>query len=102
MSQRRTGHDSFVASRRPLPSCSDDKAQTGKKACMTDDRADVMAAAANDVNELENRASAAAHAKFAEWRKQERDQQPRRILMFTLAGLVITVTTALLVFLGHS
>lgn len=70
---------------------------------MTDDRADVMAAAANDVNELENRAScAAAHAKFAEWRKQERDQQPRRILMFTVAGIVITAATALLVFLGQS
>lgn len=69
---------------------------------MTDDRADVMAAPANDVNELENRASAAAHAKFAEWRKQERDQKPRRILMFTLAGIMITVATTLLVFLGQS
>ena len=69
---------------------------------MTDNRATVMAAAANDVNVLENRASVAAHAKFAEWRKQERDQQPRRILMFTLGAVAITVTTALLVFLGHS
>ncbi len=68
---------------------------------MTDGRADVMAAT-NDENELENRASAAAHAKFAEWRKQERDQQPRRILMFALAGVVSSVSTALLVFLGHS
>ena len=69
---------------------------------MTDDRANVMAAPANDVNELENRASAAAHAKFAEWRKQERDQKPRRTLMFTLAGIMITVATTLLVFLGQS
>lgn len=69
---------------------------------MTDDRSDVMAATASDVNELENRASAAAHAKFAEWHQQERDQQPRRILMFTLAGVVITLATALLVFLNRS
>lgn len=69
---------------------------------MTDDRADVMAASEADTNDVENRASAAAHAKFAEWRKQERDQQPRRILMFTLAGVLITAATALLVFLGHS
>ena len=47
-------------------------------------------------------ASAAAHAKFAEWQKQERDQQPRRILMFTLAAVVITVATALVIFLGRS
>ncbi len=69
---------------------------------MTDDRADVMAASEADTNDVENRASAAAHAKFAEWRKKERDQQPRRVLMFTLAGVVITVTTVLLVFLGDS
>lgn len=44
--------------------------------------------------ELEDMARAAAHAKFAEWHKQERDQQPRRILMFTLAAIVITVATS--------
>lgn len=96
---------SFVAFRRAfaeLPPTQSDKGERRKKVCMTDDRADVMAAPANDVNELENRASAAAHAKFAEWRKQERDQKPRRILMFTLAGIMITVATTLLVFLGQS
>ena len=68
---------------------------------MTDDRADVMSASGNDVNE-QYKESAAAHAKFAEWHQQERDQRPRRILMFTLAGVVITVATALLVFLNRS
>jgi hypothetical protein len=61
-----------------------------------------MDASGNHMNELEDRASAAAHAKFAEWHQQERDQQPRRIFMFTLAGVVIIVATALLVFLNRS
>lgn len=77
-------------------------AQTRKKVHMTDDGLDATAALAKDLNELENKSSAAAHAKFAEWHKQERDQQPRRILMFTFAGVVITLATAILVFLNRS
>ena len=34
--------------------------------------------------------------------EQERDQQPRPILMFTLASVVITVATTLLIFLSRS
>ena len=68
---------------------------------MTDDPADVKGASGNNVNELEDRARAAAHAKFAEWHKQERDQQPRRILLFSGASVVITVATVLLIFLNR-
>lgn len=102
MPQRRTAFISSIqAGFCRITSNAKRQTERRKKVYMTDGRADVMAAT-NDENELENRASAAAHAKFAEWRKQERDQQPRRILMFTVAGIVITAATALLVFLGQS
>jgi hypothetical protein len=47
---------------------------------------------------IEERASAAAHAKFAEWRRAELEQRPRRILHFAIAfGAIMIVAIALLV-----
>ena len=48
---------------------------------------------------IEERASAAAHAKFAEWRKAELEQRPRRILFFAIALCVILIVA--FVFLVH-
>ena len=64
-------------------------------------QANIKDSSVNSPKELEDRASAAAHAKFAEWGKQDRDQRPRRILMVTLAAGVITVATALVIFLNR-
>jgi preprotein translocase subunit Sec61beta len=47
---------------------------------------------------VEERASAAAHAKFAEWRRAELKQRPRRILYFAIAfGVIMIVAVAFLV-----
>ena len=47
---------------------------------------------------IEERASAAAHAKFAEWRRDELKQRPRRILYFVIAlGVILIVAIAFLV-----
>ena len=69
---------------------------------MAGEQVNVQHASINILSQLNNRASAAAHAKFAEWQKQERDQRPRRILMFTLAAGVITVAAALVTFFSRS
>ena len=68
---------------------------------MAGDQANVRVASVNSFQEVENTASAAAHAKFAEWQKQERDQQPRRVLLFSGAAVVISVATVLLIFLNR-
>jgi hypothetical protein len=47
---------------------------------------------------IEECASAAAHAKFAEWRRAELEQRPRRILYFAIAlGVIMIVAVAFLV-----
>jgi hypothetical protein len=47
---------------------------------------------------VEECASAAAHAKFAEWHRAELEQRPRRILYFAIAlGIIIIVAVAFLV-----
>lgn len=69
---------------------------------MTGDGASVSNASLDDLQELENRASAAAHAKFAEWRAQERADRPRRVLLFSVCAVVITFAIVLVVFLNRS
>jgi hypothetical protein len=46
---------------------------------------------------VEERASAAAHAKFAEWRRADLEERPRRILCFAIALGIIIVAVAFLV-----
>ena len=48
------------------------------------------------------RASAAAHAKFAEWRKSELEQRPRRILFFAIALCVILIVAFVFLVYGQS
>jgi hypothetical protein len=68
---------------------------------MTEDRASLSDASIS-AHELEDQAKAAAHAKFAQWHRLERDQQPRRVLLFSFAGVVIIVVTVFLMFIGRS
>jgi hypothetical protein len=49
-----------------------------------------------DALSVEDRASAAAHARFAEWRKAELEQRPRRILYFVVAVVVIVIAVVAL------
>jgi hypothetical protein len=67
---------------------------------MTEERTIVDHASTNSPDELEKRASEALHAKFAEWHQQEREERPRRILLFSLAAVVIVAAT-ILVILTH-
>jgi len=47
---------------------------------------------------IEERASAAVHAKFAEWHRAELEQRPHRILYFAIAlGVIMIVAAAFLV-----
>ena len=69
---------------------------------MTADGASVSNASVDDLQGLEDRASAAAHARVAEWRAQEKAQRPRRVLLFSVCAVVITVAIVLVVFLNRS
>jgi preprotein translocase subunit Sec61beta len=51
---------------------------------------------------VEERASAAAHAKFAEWRRAELKQRPRRILYFAIALAVIMIVAVAFFVHGQS
>jgi hypothetical protein len=51
----------------------------------------------NNPEALEKRSREATRAKFAEWRKQEREQRPRRILLFFLSGTAVVVATFILI-----
>ena len=51
----------------------------------------------DEVLTVEERASAAAHAKFAEWHRAELEERPRRILYFAIALGVIIILAALLI-----
>jgi hypothetical protein len=64
---------------------------------MTEGRTIVDEASINNLYELEKGAREAAHAKFAQWHKEEREQRPHRILLFSLAAVVIIVVMALLI-----
>ena len=64
---------------------------------MTESRPIVDHASTNNPEELERRASEAAHAKFAQWHLEEREERPRRILLFSLAAVVIVVATFLVI-----
>jgi hypothetical protein len=68
---------------------------------MTEGRTIVDDTSTNNPDELEKRASEAAHAKFAEWHRKEREERPRRILLFSLAAVVIVVATVLLILTHH-
>jgi len=47
---------------------------------------------------IEERDSAAAHAKFAEWHVAELEQRPRRMLYFAIGlGVIMVVAVAFLV-----
>jgi hypothetical protein len=50
---------------------------------------------------IEERDSAAAHAKFAEWHRAELEQRPRRILYFAIALAVIMLVAVAFLFHGH-
>jgi hypothetical protein len=60
----------------------------------------VAGTSTNSPDELEKRASEAAHAKFAEWHRKEKEERPRRVLLFSLAAVMIVVAT-ILVILTH-
>jgi hypothetical protein len=64
--------------------------------CMTEVRTIVGNTSIDNPDELEKRAREAAHVKFAQWHQEEREQRPRRILMFALGAVVIVVATVLL------
>ncbi len=64
---------------------------------MTEGRTIVGDASTNSPDELEKLASEAAHAKFAEWHRKEKAERPRRILLFSLAAVVIVVATFLVI-----
>jgi len=51
---------------------------------------------------VEERASAAAHAKFAEWHRAELEQRPRRILYFAIALAVIMIVAVAFFVHGQS